>query len=320
MSQKEAYFLFKELYPKLNAFENERKIILKKFSILALISIALYLIFLSMIEFEKLEPYLYSAFFLIAACYFLASVLWFTPYKKKFKSRIVRAVIENFNESFQYHPQRGIGELEYMRSKLFLRNPDRYSSEDYVEGIIDKTKFRFSEIHSHYRSRDSKGRSTYHTIFRGLYFIADFNKDFHGNTIVLPDLAESRFGSIGSFLQKSLSKVDGQEGELVSLEDLAFEKEFKVLSTDPIEARYILSPSLMNRILEFRQKMKHNVHISFAQSEMHIAISLNRNLFEPKFFKTLNDPKIIEEYLQDIQFFTNIIEEMNLNTRIWTKA
>jgi hypothetical protein len=44
-----------------------------------------------------------------------------------------------------------------------------------------------------------------------------------------------------------------------------------------------------------------------------------RNLFEPNIFKSLLDFKVIEEYFTDLKTALDIVEELNLNTRIWTK-
>ncbi|MBK9503984.1 MAG: DUF3137 domain-containing protein [Bacteroidetes bacterium] len=40
----------------------------------------------------------------------------------------------------------------------------------------------------------------YVTIFKGLFFIADFNKHFNGNTYVLSDFGERFLGGFGKML------------------------------------------------------------------------------------------------------------------------
>ena len=47
-------------------------------------------------------------------------------------------------------------------------------------------------------------------------------------------------------------------GELVKLEDPEFEKSFVVYSGNQTEARYILSTSLMRRILDYKVNCKKN--------------------------------------------------------------
>ena len=43
-------------------------------------------------------------------------------------------------------------------------------------------------------------------------------------------------------------------GELIKMEDVAFERGVVVYGDDQIEARYILSTSLMERILAYKKK------------------------------------------------------------------
>ena len=134
--------------------------------------------------------------------------------------------------------------------------------------------------------------------------------------MVLPDTAERSFGFLGKFLQETFK----HSGELVKLEDPEFEKEFVVYSSDQIEARYILSHSMMKRILEFKRKSNSRVHLSFHHSNVYLAVSSQRNRFEPRIMKSVLDPDLCREYLDDLLFAIEIVDDLNLNTRIWTKS
>jgi hypothetical protein len=130
----------------------------------------------------------------------------------------------------------------------------------------------------------------------------------------LPDTAERMLGKFGQSLQTMSSR-----GELVKLEDPEFEKEFCVYSDDQVEARYILSPSLMKRIVDFKRKWNTKVYLSFRHSKVYIAIKTNKNLFETRLFKSIVDYSFMEENMRYIILLTEIVEDLNLNTRIWTK-
>lgn len=240
-------------------------------------------------------------------------------YKSSFKQQIIPKVIHFVSSDLAYNPEGHIGIDEYYASKIYTTGVDRYNGEDLVEGRVGATALRFSEVHSEYKTTttDSKGnrQTHWHTIFKGLLFIADFNKHFNGLTVVLPDTAERLFGGFGQMLQSW--STDGR-GELVKLEDPEFEKQFVVYGTDQVEARYILSTSLMRRILEFKERCKQNVSLSFANSNIYVAIP-STNLFEPPLMKTVLDPAVADGYLSDVRFVLDIVEELNLNLRIWSK-
>ncbi len=241
----------------------------------------------------------------------------------EYKRKIVKKMLAFVSPDLDYHPETGISEREYMQSGLYTKDPDRYKSEDRAVGMLGRTKLEFSEIHSEYKteSTDSKGHKseTWHTIFRGVFVIADFNKDFSSKTLVLPDLCEKYFGFIGKAVQ---SWKPGPE-ELVKLEDPDFEKQFVVYSRDQIEARYLLSPSLMRKILGLREQLlplnKGRLSISFVSSKMFIAIPVETNLFEASVWTPLWDKKTLSLYFSFLNFCVGIVEELDLNTRIWSK-
>ena len=237
----------------------------------------------------------------------------------EFKQKIIREIVLFCDPELTYSPKGYIGEGRFRESLIFKQRIDRYRGEDLVSGTLEKTAVEFSELHAEYKTHttDSKGRTRtqWHTIFKGLFFIADFNKDFRGTTVVLPDVAERLFGFIG----KKLQEMNLARADLVKLEDPEFEKLFAVYGTDQVESRYILSTSLMRRITEFKKKTGNTLYLSFVNSRVFIAVSTGRNMFEPRILSTLLDFKVAREYLEDLQLATGIVDDLNLNTRIWTK-
>jgi len=181
-----------------------------------------------------------------------------------------------------------------------------------MEGV----SLQFSDLHAEHKSRDSKGRTSWQTIFQGLFIVADFNKHFHGHTVVLPDSAESTFGSfIGSWMQSN----NYSRNDLVKMDDPAFEKEFVVYGSDQIEARYILTHAMMHRMIELRKRAGHKIYVAFSGTHIYIAIDYRDDLFEPKLFSSLLEYKAAMAYIQTLHLATGIIKELKLNERLWSK-
>ncbi len=241
-------------------------------------------------------------------------------YVRAFKQGVVGRIASFVDKSIQYVPEGYVSQDDYRDSRIFKQDVDRYRGEDLFKGTQDKTEFRFSELHTEYKSEssDSKGnrQTTWHTIFRGGFFIADFHKNFQGYTVVLPDTAEKSFGWLGKKFQGTFRHT----GELVSLDDPEFEREFVVYSSDQIEARYLLSHSMMQRILAFHRKGGSHLRVAFHHSNVYLAIDSNRDRFEPRVMKSVLDPELCREFLEDLLFIYGLIDDLNLNTRIWSKA
>lgn len=235
-------------------------------------------------------------------------------YYSQFKSEVIRPIIEFISEELNYFPDRCISKRDYEKSRLFLQGVDSFKGDDLVQGKIEKTELRFSELHTRYKTTGSKGETHWHDIFKGLFFIADFNKDFQGSTILLP----ANIGSGFSFFKKIFGL--NRKEKLVELSDPEFADNFTCYSTDDIKARYILTPALMQRLNKFHKKYPENkVSLSFVNGKVFIAITYKRDLFEPGYWKSLVSYPKVKSYFDDIKLTVEIVHDLNLNNRIWTK-
>lgn len=260
----------------------------------------------------------------VAVAALVAAAVWWTlasDFTKQFKRPVIGAIARFLDPSLVYEPERCVPEQDFVDSKLFPHTVDRYAGEDYVAGRVGGTAIRFSEVHAQYKTThtDNKGRTqtTWHTIFRGLFIVADFNKEFRGVTLVLPDVAEKAFGWLGQVIQGWTDVFRGLE--LVKLEDPEFEREFVVYADDQVGARYILTPALMQRLLEFKREAGRQVFFSFARSNVYAAVTTGTDLFEPRLTAPLSDPAVVRRYLRQLHLGVGVVEDLDLNTRIWTK-
>jgi len=241
-------------------------------------------------------------------------------YVRDFKKSIIRKIIAFMNPALTYRARGHISPMEFHSSRIFTQYPDRMRGDDLVQGRIGFTDIKFSEVHAEHRAQSAdhsgRGRKRYSTIFKGLFFMADFNKEFCGKTVVLPDSAERLLGCVGSFLQS----MNRSRGQVMRMDDPEFEKYFVVYGDDPIESRYILSTSLMQRILNFRNKTRKRVYLSFVGSQVFVAIPYRKSLFEPGILSKLTSFKGAHQHFEDLNLALGIVEDLSLNTRIWAGA
>jgi len=240
----------------------------------------------------------------------------FSAFREEFKQKVIKPLVNLLGPSFQYFPDRGIPLSVFQDSRIFLQPVDLYQSEDLITGCWGQTNFSLSEVKAQQKVtvRTRHGSFTYYqTFFQGLFFLADFNKSFSGLTIVLPDTGERVFGHLAQTVQS----WNIFRGQLIKMEDPEFEKEFVVYGSDQVEARYILSTSLMARILNFKRQTGRQIYLSFVHSTLRLAISREKGFLEPRFFSSLLDFTSIYQYYQDICLCTEIVDALNLNIRIW---
>lgn len=223
-----------------------------------------------------------------------------------YKKEVIAKVLQSFCEDAAFIPEQGIDENVFINSNLFI-SPDRYHTEDLIKGRVGKTVFRCAEVHAEEKktSVNSKGQSrTYWVdIFKGFIFIADFHKDFQGQTTVV---------------RNSLLKLNFS-GSRVKLENPEFEKIFDVYSTNQIEARYLLSPSMMEQLVALDRGLNKSIKISFRNSSILIAIPESKDHFEASIWKSISDLNQLKSDFSTIHKLVAIVDNLNLNTRIWTK-
>jgi hypothetical protein len=229
-------------------------------------------------------------------------VLLTLDFRSTFKTKIIAPLVRFFGQDFKYEPKSCFSEDDLRASRLF-GTIDRTNGEDYISGTAGKTSFACSEVIAQERVVSGQGKNAkrdWNTIFQGFFFIADFSKEFSGITVVLPSSAKSGVG------------------EPVKLEDPEFSRLFSVFSSDQILARYILSPSLMQRLVQYRRGVGHAIQLSFVDGMLFAAMHTGHNLFEPPLFSRIDTRQFMRTF-EDMHFVLSIIEELNLNTRIWTK-
>lgn len=242
-------------------------------------------------------------------------------YVQNYKNAVIPALLHSIDPRLKFDINSGIPEPTFTGTELFATSSDRYSTEDLIHGSYGKTVLQLAEIDAEERRTriDSDGKTkTYHvTIFKGLLLIADFHKDFHGRTFVFPDNSEKTFGSVGRFFQK----MGGRRAtNLIRLEDSEFEEAFVVYSTDEVEARYILSTAMLRRILDLRERFGKEVRLGFKDSCLTLAVPRSKSYLEPNTAQPATDTSQIESMLFELKFFLDTIEELDLNTRIWSKS
>lgn len=311
-------YYYKELYPSIEELEKARQSIvssLKWYGGMGIAVFALTAIWMGK-NFGLLHPLSIAIAIGFIAIAGITYRFMTQDYAKDFKSNVIAPLISAIESNLTYNPDFMVSQHLFERSRLFNHSIDRYRGNDYVRGSIDGVPLEFSDIHAEYQTKDSKGRTQWHTIFQGLFLVAEFNKHFKSKTVILPDQAEKSFGTlIGGWLQS----INFSRDDLIRLDDPEFEKHFVVYGNDPIEARYILTHSMMKRILDFQKKILHPLFVSFVHNHIHVGIGTKKDLFEPAVFTSLLDYKQAMEYINTLRHTIGLIEELKLNERLWSK-
>ncbi len=222
--------------------------------------------------------------------------------KKQAKTLIVEPVASRFDLTFIGEP--GFQDtIQHARELGLVPSWDRSKFEDRITGARRGVDFEFFEAHLEERrtTRDSNGntRTTWVTVFKGQCLRFDFHKRFYGRTLVARDA--------GFF-----NRFSGKRGmDRAKLEDPEFEKAFEVHTTDQVEARYILTPDFMQKLVDLERAFHgKKLRCAFAAGEMVICVE-GANLFEPgSMFTPMDDPARIRELLEDFSTLFHLVDSV----------
>lgn len=234
---------------------------------------------------------------------------------------------EEQEKEWNYHASKRVSNRRMKNAGLFyLKHKDRVRGKDLIEGKLGATTFQFATL-SLYERKDKPTRSKRHRRrrkpkykrkFKGFLFLADFNKHFSGHTL-LRDKKLKSFAhlkrTIRLFLNRLLSK---KQMDTIRLESKEFNDYFKTRTTNEFEARYILTPNFMEKLVEFTKKRHYPLDVSFQKEYISMSVATKKSFYKPSIFKAMEGNQIKDVY-NILLFFLTIIEELNLNTRIWSK-
>jgi hypothetical protein len=223
-----------------------------------------------------------------------------------FKSDILPKILEYLFHQFDYIPNQRIAKSVLTESQLISDEINVVEGEDFMRFKHDETGIMFCET-TVFRRNKSDG-----PVFHGIFLVASFNKYFQHQTVVLP---RSKVSFLSKFINYEIFNIFHE----IKLEDVDFTKKFAVYSTDQVEARYILTPGFMERVLAYRQKVNRKISLSFVNDKMFCTIPNYVNLFEPAIFESFYEFNYFRKSYEALKLYNEIVDDLNLNLRIWSK-
>ena len=184
----------------------------------------------------------------------------------------------------------------FFDNKLLPSRFDRVSFEDHMFGNAHSAEFSSSECHMERKYKDKNGKTQWKTIFRGAVMTIDFHRKFLGRTVVLRDK--------GIFNSKKKSDM-----KRVGLVDPKFEKIFEAYGTDQVEARYILSPDFMQRLVDIETSVDgKNIRFGFVNNLLYVAVETANRFEAGSMLKPITDTSRTQKILDEIGAIYDLVD------------
>lgn len=221
-------------------------------------------------------------------------------YRAAYKKYVVYQSLDLLLDNLAYFPDLG---LPRGIIQTVMTTGDRFSSNDYIAAKYKGISLVGADVHTEreHRSTDSNGHTTktYTTIFKGKFFIFDFNRDFAER---LQLVGKSFAGAMLSYSKNSKNKYRKIETESVN-----FNNSFTIYSQNGQETFYILDPAFMEKLQVIADAYKDRVLFSFMDKKLIIAVNDNSDAFEPPHPKKFVDEtaefgRVNKEIISILQF------------------
>lgn len=245
-----------EVLPALKPLEKERK--LRSIYALSLSIIALILIpfvFVLTMDFSSIHIGVIASIS-VSIVVFKTMI---TGFKNDAKNKVHKIITKLFKDFvWTTEPSFNISELE----ESYVTSSISGCLEEIDDCIIGKYKnIKFEVVECAYTSIMHNT-----TIFRGVIIKLQMNKQFKGLTTVrsVNDLQDN---------VKHLEKI--------KLEDVDFNSQYNVYANDQIEARYLLTPSFMERLKNIKNAFNADwTNCSFYKNDIYLALATQTDKFE----------------------------------------
>jgi hypothetical protein len=186
----------------------------------------------------------------------------------------------------------------------------KYQLEDYIAGTYAGLGFQLCEA-------KLIGRSHGKTFcaFHGLLLRIPMSKSFAGQTFVQP-ARERGLDKIDLGAARLLTRA--RWPETVRLEDPRFGQQFRVYASDQIEARYLLTPAMMVRLIALADRAgDRRVECAFLNGELLLALGVTHDMFEVT--KLLDDPESfapVWQLQEELSLIYNLIDCLTPSNKI----
>jgi hypothetical protein len=224
---------------------------------------------------------------------------------KETKRGINSAIAESLGLGYEMEFEPGLG-FDLARRFALVPSYDRAKFEDRWNGPLGARAFSLHEAHLEERRGSGKNRR-YVTVFRGAILTIAFDRRFHGTTKV--ERAGKHRGFFGG--ARDSIELDGRQLDYVDMVHPEFADLFSVWSDDQVEARYLVHPVYVERVLEVERAFHgKNVRTLFHGGELVIVIE-SEDMFESGSMQASEDRARVERCVEQFMTLAGLCEALN---------
>lgn len=229
-------------------------------------------------------------------------------YTNEFKTKVIKTLLDSFNENIEYFPTCGISSSVYNEAEF--EKYDRYRAEDLMKGTLkNNCNFEMSEVLTEDEHKDSEGHTQYSTLFCGMLAKIETPKPFNARLYLRKDRKDKNIIN-RAFTGRLLTGRVPFGNLRINLDSQEFEKYFDVYCTDKIIAMQLLTPDVMQLLVNFREEMDMEYELTIKNNCIYIRF-LSGEMFEPAGVTKFSlDKNMLYKYYKMLDFSFSLTNKL----------
>lgn len=234
-------------------------------------------------------------------------------FEEKYKKQIIENIFPKYLDEFNYEPDEGISR-SYINHLNIISTGDIYSSEDKITGKVKGVNFVRADIHIQDEHEDSEGHTSRTTVFEGQLMIFQFPKRFKSEVQVYSKFFPGSKSKSGLF-SKLFKEKNENIRHSISTESEEFNKKFKTYASDDHTAFYVLTPQILEAIIQLENKFGCKIMLFFTNNTLNIALRTGKDSLEPSYKKDMNKAleQTVKETEKEMQTLVDFVDYLKLN-------
>ena len=224
-------------------------------------------------------------------------------FTREYKKHIVEKAASELFDEYSYRPGEGF-DKEVLEEKGLLKIKDGFKSNDMLSGTYHDVSFIRADIEM---QKDFTG-----DVFKGNWTMFSFQKPFHSDLqVTCGDLKKHSKINRGLFTSKDKKR------QVFTTGNEAFDEEFVCSAQDEEEARTLLTPTVMSKLLSFHERTGYPFVIGWVDQNIHLIVENGIDTAAPGEGKELAFGPAIEKTKYDFNIICEIIDEMMMSRSIF---
>lgn len=231
------------------------------------------------------------------------NILELSKYRNEFKEKVIKSLVKEIDETFEYKPFSGVSPLDYKNAEFEMF--DKFHAEDGITGKLSNgAEIKISDVVTDVKVEEDDGDTIYNKVFSGIFCVIENSKKIEKALYLRKDSNDNELN-----INPDAKKLP-YDNLRIKFDSKEFENKFDIYSEDIEFAKKLLSEDVIDILIDFHNKS--GVDYEFTIKDNYIYIRLwSGDMFETAEVEEYSlSKKMIFNYYRILYFVITFSERL----------